>query len=235
MGNLFSTFDPNVTIFHVLISFNWISSLRILFFLPPIFWAQKRILIKTVEIISKYINSELGAVFGNFTNPGLKLIFISIFFFILMINVLGLLPYVFTSSRHVSFSLSLSLPLWVGYIILGFTLQFNDTMGHLVPEGTPAILIPLMVVIESVSLLIRPFTLSVRLRANIIAGHLLLSLLGGQGYGVNTIVLLVLMSGLRMLILLECAVACIQSYVFTILSSLYINDNNSKKINSWLF
>lgn len=105
-------------------------------------------------------------------------------------------------------------------------------MGHLVPEGTPAILIPLMVVIESVSLLIRPFTLSVRLRANIIAGHLLLSLLGGQGYGVNTIVLLVLMSGLRMLILLECAVACIQSYVFTILSSLYINDNNSKKINS---
>jgi len=177
------------------------------------------------------MNLELGAVFGNHINPGLKLIFISLFFYILIINIRGLIPYVFTPSRHVSFSLALSLPLWTGYILRRFILQFNDRIAHLVPEGTPSMLIPLMVVIESVSLFIRPFTLSVRLRANIIAGHLLLSLLGGQGYLLSIPTLVILIIGLRLLILLECAVACIQSYVFTILSRLYTNDNNRKKIN----
>jgi F-type H+-transporting ATPase subunit a len=97
-------------------------------------------------------------------------------------------------------------------------------MAHLVPLGTPAALIAVIVLIETVSSLIRPATLAVRLAANMIAGHLLLALLGGQGRlslrGANRLLIVFLI----LLIILERAVACIQSYVFTILSSLYLNE-----------
>lgn len=97
-------------------------------------------------------------------------------------------------------------------------------MSHLVPLGTPAPLIPVMVIIESVRSVIRPFTLAIRLAANMIAGHLLLTLLGRQGsLELRRKGSLVLVS-LVALLTLECAVACIQSYVFTILSSLYLGE-----------
>ncbi len=118
----------------------------------------------------------------------------------------------------------------MGYILLRLTSQFNRNIAHLVPEGTPGALIPLMVVIESVRLVIRPFTLAVRLAANIVAGHLLLVLLGNQGATVGGLVLVVLITALILLLTLECAVACIQSYVFTILRSLYLSEHNSLAI-----
>merc|ERR1712036_23859 len=86
--------------------------------------------------------------------------------------------------------------------------------------GTPAVLIPVIVIIETIRNLIRPGALAVRLAANIVAGHLLLSLLGGQGAALRVS----LICGLVLLIVLECAVACIQAYVFTILSTLYLNE-----------
>jgi len=84
-----------------------------------------------------------------------------------------------------------------------------------------------MVVIETVRLLIGPFTLAVRLGANIIAGHLLLTLLGRQGMNLKFSFLLILLIAIFALIALERAVACIQAYVFTILSTLYLNEHNS--------
>lgn len=231
MSDLFSSFNPGVVVFDRVLRINWISAIGVLFFLPQTFWIQKSKISKLVELVINYVEGELSSVLGKFTNPGIKLIFIRSFFFVLLINVLGLLPYVFTPSRHISFTLSLSLPLWVGYIIMRITYQFNDNIAHLVPEGTPGALIPLMVVIETIRLLIRPFTLAVRLRANIIAGHLLLSLLGGQGYLSGYFSLTLLIVGLTLLLILECAVACIQGYVFTILSRLYIRESNAKAIN----
>lgn len=88
-----------------------------------------------------------------------------------------------------------------------------------------------MVVIERVSLIIRPFTLAVRLAANIVAGHLLLVLLGSQGPTLEFRALSGLMVGLILLLVLECAVACIQSYVFMILRSLYLAEHNSYKLS----
>jgi F-type H+-transporting ATPase subunit a len=93
-----------------------------------------------------------------------------------------------------------------------------------VPTGTPAFLIPIIVIIETVRNIIRPMTLSIRLAANIVAGHLLLTLLGSQGPMLSPVNLIFLIIGLYLLLLLEVAVACIQSYVFTILSSLYLNE-----------
>merc|ERR1711970_1276363 len=119
-------------------------------------------------------------------------------------------------------TLSIRLPLWLGYIIQRFFIQFNYNMAHLVPEGTPGALMPLIVLIESISLVIRPFTLAIRLAANIVAGYLLLTLLGNQGPLLGIVTLIGLFVGLILLLLLEVAVACIQSYVFTVLRSLYL-------------
>jgi F-type H+-transporting ATPase subunit a len=182
------------------------------------------------NLVSKLVLLELQAIFGSLAAPGSFLIFISLFSFIIMTNFLGLIPYVFTSSSHLSFTLALALPLWLGRIVYRIRLQFNINMAHLVPVGTPGALMPIMVLIETVRSIIRPGTLAVRLAANIVAGHLLLVLLGSQGANLRGLLLLGLIVALVALLTLECAVACIQAYVFTILSSLYINEHSSLSI-----
>jgi F-type H+-transporting ATPase subunit a len=102
--------------------------------------------------------------------------------------------------------------------------QYNRLFAHLVPRGTPVALIPIIVIIETVSNVIRPGTLSIRLAANIVAGHLLLTLLGSQGPTARGLIILGLIIRLIILLCLELAVACIQAYVFTILRSLYLNE-----------
>ena len=175
----------------------------------------------------KLIILEIKAIFGTFIVPGTLIIFLTNFFFILRSNTIGLTPFVFTPSRHLVFTLSLSLPLWLGSILWSCMFQFNRIMAHLVPLGTPGVLMPAIVFIETVRSLISPITLAIRLTANIIAGHLLLTLLGGQGMPEASAVMAVLIIVLVLLLMLECAVACIQSYVFTILGSLYLNELSS--------
>merc|ERR1712088_901769 len=143
----------------------------------------------------------------------------------------GLFPYIFTRRRHISFTLTLALPLWLGRILISILYQYNNLLAHLVPTGTPSFLIPVIVVIETVRNIIRPMTLSIRLAANMVAGHLLLTLLGSQGPGASIIIMIILMISLILLLILEVAVACIQSYVFTILSSLYLNELIENKFN----
>merc|ERR1712243_173707 len=109
-------------------------------------------------------------------------------------------------------------------ILLSIIYQYNNLLAHLVPVGTPSFLIPVIVIIERVSNVIRPATSAIRLAANIVAGHLLLTLLGSQIPNVRSISFLVLFFSLYLLLLLEVSVACIQSYVFIILNSLYLNE-----------
>tara|TARA_Y100001956_G_C4109920_1_gene181896 strand:- start:133 stop:507 length:375 start_codon:yes stop_codon:yes gene_type:complete len=116
-------------------------------------------------------------------------------------------------------------------MILSIIFQYNNLFCHLVPIGTPSFLIPIIVIIESVRNIIRPLTLSIRLAANIVAGHLLLTLLGSQAPNLNMISLSILFIRLYLLLILEVAVACIQSYVFTILNSLYLNELIRNKFN----
>lgn len=231
MSGLFRSFNPNTVIFFFTLPGNWISIFSAFLVFPQIYWILKSKSIKTVEFIICYILKELYAALGSVSKPGIALIFMTFFFTIIIGNFLGLFPYIFTASRHLSFTLSLGLPVWLGYMLFSFTRQFNHNIAHLVPEGTPAALIPLMVVIERISLIIRPFTLAIRLSANMIAGHLLLTLLGSQGpsAGVSGGALLIL--SLCLLLTLECAVACIQAYVFTILSTLYLEEHNSVTIS----
>jgi len=117
------------------------------------------------------------------------------------------------------------MPIWLGSITFSMINQYNRLFAHLVPKGTPFVLIPAIVIIETVRNVIRPGTLSIRLAANIVAGHLLLTLLGSQRpITIRGLTILRLIIGLILLLCLELAVACIQAYVFIILRSLYLNE-----------
>nr|YP_010230729.1 ATP synthase F0 subunit 6 [Cacatua alba]QSV10406.1 ATP synthase F0 subunit 6 [Cacatua alba] len=163
-------------------------------------------------------------------NPGHKwaLILMSLLIFLLMVNLLGLLPYTFTPTTQLSMNMALAFPLWLATLLTGLRNQPTASLGHLLPEGTPTLLIPALIVIETISLLIRPLALGVRLTANLTAGHLLIQLISTA-----TITLLPTMTTLSaltatvllLLTILEMAVAIIQAYVFVLLLSLYLQEN----------
>jgi len=222
--NLFSSFDPNSSVLGILFAFNWLAAFIGATIIPQLFWlVNSQISLRYIKIIL-YLFKELEAVFNKNILPGRIFIFISLFFYVFFSNFIGLIPYIFTPTRHLSMTLRLALPIWLGRITLSIIFQWNRIMAHLVPVGTPGFLIPVIVIIETVRRVIRPATLAIRLAANIVAGHLLLTLLGSQAPSLPVINLVLLMVGLIILLLLEVAVACIQSYVFTILSSLYLNE-----------
>ena len=224
MSNLFSSFDPSVTILRFNLNLNWISCFIILIILPQRYWLIRSQFLKRFEKLIVYLEGELLAIFRIMRYPGTIIIFLSFFFFLLGSNFLGLFPYIFTSTSHLSITLTISLPIWLGRISWSIFYQYNSIFTHLVPLGTPNALMPVIVIIETVSNIIRPGTLAVRLAANMVAGHLLLTLLGSQGPNVSYTLVLFIMASLLLLLALELAVACIQSYVFTVLSSLYLRE-----------
>lgn len=231
MTNLFSSFDPMIVLFNIRLPINWASLIIPIFIIPQIFWVIGSQFFKGFEITIMYLASELSAVFGLAGMGGTVFIFLRFFFFVLFSNLMGLLPYVFTGSRHIVFTLSFALPIWLGRIVWSIKNQYTRIFAHLVPTGTPGALIPIIVVIETVRNIIRPGTLSIRLAANMVAGHLLLTLLGSQGNLLRIISLVGLIVGLILLLCLELAVACIQAYVFTILRSLYLSELRSVSFN----
>jgi F-type H+-transporting ATPase subunit a len=145
---------------------------------------------------------------------------------------MGLFPYTFTASSHLTFTVALALPLWLGHILYAWFKTPEHILAHLVPLGTPYPLIPFIVLIESVRNIIRPLTLSVRLAANIVAGHLLLTLLSSQCPTAPQLVILPLIISLILLGVLESAVALIQAYVFRVLRTLYVNEVNSSALRN---
>nr|WRO45303.1 ATP synthase F0 subunit 6 [Leptoglossus occidentalis] len=220
MTNLFSTFDPATSIYF---SMNWISTISCFMLIPLTFWMLPNRLNVLFNSITMKLNEEFKMLMGP-NSKGMTLIMISLFMFILINNIMGLLPYIFTSSSHLVFTLTMALPLWLSLMIYGWINHTNHMFAHLIPAGTPAILMPFMVMIETISNLIRPGSLSVRLTANMIAGHLLMSLLGNNSTNANEFILPLIMMVQIMLMLFESAVSLIQAYVFSVLSTLYSSE-----------
>jgi len=216
--NLFSIFDPSTSIGAPL---NWLRIGLGLLFLPYSFWALPNRYSVIINNITLTLHREFKVLLGSDFKIGHSFLFIRLFLFIIFNNLLGLLPYVFTASSHLSITLVLALPLWLGFIFFGWINHTKHILAHCVPLGTPSVLIPFMVLIETISNLIRPGTLAVRLAANIIAGHLLLVLLGNQGPRIRSRFLAILILIQILLLVLESAVAVIQSYVFAVLATLY--------------
>nr|ANJ70295.1 ATP synthase F0 subunit 6 [Acilius sulcatus] len=222
MTNLFSTFDPSTNIMNL--SLNWMSTFIGISLIPMSYWfiPSRLSMIWITMIIT--LHKEFKTLLGSFNHKGSTFMFISLFSIILFNNFMGLFPYIYTSSSHMSMTLSLALPLWLSFMIFGWINNTQHMFAHLVPQGTPPILMPFMVCIETISNIIRPGTLAVRLAANMIAGHLLLTLLGNTGPLMNSFMLNILIMTQLLLLTLEFAVSIIQSYVFAILSTLYSSE-----------
>nr|YP_009441006.1 ATP synthase F0 subunit 6 [Tagiades litigiosa]ARJ31553.1 ATP synthase F0 subunit 6 [Tagiades vajuna] len=224
MTNLFSIFDPSTNLFNI--PLNWMSTFLGLMFIPYSFWLiPNRHFILWKLIINK-LHSEFKTLMGPNSFNGSTFIFISLFSFVLFNNFLGLFPYIFTSTSHLTISLSITLSLWLSFMFYGWINNSQHMFIHMIPQGTPSILMPFMVLIETISNIIRPGTLAVRLMANMVAGHLLLTLLSGTGIMIPNLFIIFLIIIQIMLIILESAVAVIQSYVISILSTLYSSEVN---------
>nr|URX53438.1 ATP synthase F0 subunit 6 [Calcaritermes emarginicollis] len=221
MSNLFSVFDPSTSVMNS--SINWASTFLGILFIPMGMWLIPSRHSMMWHMLITNLHKEFKTLLGE-KSMGSTFLFISLFSLILFNNFLGLFPYIFTSTSHLVMTLTLALPLWVSFMMFGWINNANHMFEHLVPQGTPAALMPFMVCIETVSNIIRPGTLAVRLTANMIAGHLLLTLLGNNGPTISTSLLSILIVAQILLLILESAVAIIQSYVFAVLSTLYSSE-----------
>nr|WMH03353.1 ATP synthase F0 subunit 6 [Encyrtus aurantii] len=218
MMNLFSVFDPSSS---MLISLNWISSLLIIFFIPLTFWVVPSRYMFIFIILVNNLNMNFKELLEKKMNMMNLIMFLSLLIMLFLNNFLGLFPYIFTSSSHLVFSLSLSLIFWVSFMMNGWLNHTNHMFAHLVPQGTPSMLMSFMVLVESLSNLIRSGTLSVRLSANMIAGHLLMTLISSTGSSLSLGLLMFMLISQILLIILELSVSFIQAYVFSVLSILY--------------
>nr|YP_011017397.1 ATP synthase F0 subunit 6 [Amblyomma parvum]WQF69060.1 ATP synthase F0 subunit 6 [Amblyomma parvum] len=218
MNNLFSIFDPSTS---SIFSFNWMTLSLWLLIMPVSFWISNSLFLISWKILLLKIFQEIknNLMFKKQKNV---IYLLSLFCILMFSNLLGLMPYVFTPSSHLVFAMFYAFPLWISLMIFNVLNKFNKTMSHLVPLGSPILLSFFMVFIETVSNLIRPITLSIRLTANMISGHLLIHLLSSMMMMPLFFFLMFII--MVMLLILETAVAMIQSFVFMTLISLYINE-----------
>lgn len=217
--NLFSSFDPISSTFNI--QLNWIAIFLFLIVFYPIYWITNSKSSILYSELTSYITKEFIPLFKSYKN----IIFFNVLFlFILINNIFGLIPYTFTRTAHIAITLSIAFTIWLIFILYGWINNTNHIFAHLVPLGTPIILIPFIVLIESIRNIIRPITLSVRLAANLTAGHLLLILLGERIVNNRILIVITITIAQFTLITLEAAVAVIQAYVFATLSTLYASE-----------
>nr|QOJ45006.1 ATP synthase F0 subunit 6 [Allobates paleovarzensis] len=222
--NLFTQFAPpsllGITLVAVIITLPWS-----LFLTPWPRWLPNR----WSHLSSQFVKSFVKKTFAPISLLGHKwaLILTSLMVFLLGHNTLGLIPYSFTPTTQLSMNLGLAIPFWLATILIGFRHYPIKCLAHLLPQGTPTLLIPFLIILETISLLIRPVALGVRLTANLTAGHLLMQLIAMAMFNLVffspslSILIFIL---LLLLTVLEIAVAVIQAYVFVLLLSLYLEE-----------
>ena len=183
------------------------------------------------------ITSILGMIKDQLGNDKNSLIYfpliISLFTFIFLANILGMIPYSFTPTSHIIVTIGFSIAIMVGVTIIGFSKYKTDFFSLFVPSGTPIALVPLLTLIEFISYIARAFSLALRLSVNVTAGHSLFGVISMLSYsaliGASSLITKTLTIALPLLILvplygLELVVAILQAYVFTLLTISYLRD-----------
>ena len=184
--------------------------------------SQESIYTTIHSIVINQINSTKGQIYFPFIY--------SLFIFILINNLIGMIPYSFASTSHFILIFSISFTVVLGATILGFQKHGLEFFSLFVPAGCPLGLLPLLVLIEFISYLSRNVSLGLRLSANILSGHMLLNILSGFAYNIMTSGFIFFFLGLLPLAFiiafsgLELGIAFIQAQVFVVLTSSYIKD-----------
>ena len=175
------------------------------------------------ELIYNFISKMISDTAGSKAKPYFPFIF-SLFMFVLFCNMIGMLPYAFTVTSHIIVTLVMALFIFISVTIIGFIKHGLKYLSLFVPKGVPIVLLPLITIIEIISYLSRPVSLSVRLFANMMAGHTMLKVFGGFVISLGLLGGWLPLSFSVALTGLEILVAFLQAYVFAILTCIYLND-----------
>uniref|UniRef100_A0AAU6QGK1 ATP synthase subunit a n=1 Tax=Prionospio sp. 7 MH-2023 TaxID=3059275 RepID=A0AAU6QGK1_9ANNE len=224
MVDIFSSFDPATTsLFNFSPLLFWSINFVTIAFLHPMFWTSPSQLFWMISIPTD-IMTEQSARTATSNLKGMTTLLVALYILITMINFMGVIPYVFSSTSHLIFTLSFGLPLWLSLILSSASFSPSTTLAALLPGGAPTWLNPFLVLIETVSTLVRPITLSFRLAANMSVGHVVLTLLGV--YFVYALLAANLSSAILLFMIqfgytiFELGICVIQAYIFCLLLSL---------------
>lgn len=229
IADIFSVFDDQNGLIFSLLFLVWAISRRVLFLLFAKTWRRfsrwEMALFQPMEVVYRLITRTKGTRLGGFF-----LILSSLFPIIIIFNLLGLLPYVFRVTRHLVFRLSFALPLWLSLLIRRIRWNYYTFIAHFLPRGAPRALNPFLVLVEAIRVGVRPITLSIRLTANIGAGHIILTLVGRF---LTTLLILKRIFPIILLYLVnsfyfifEIAICYIQGYIFSLLLILYSDEHS---------
>lgn len=229
MVDIFSSFDPCISR-----SFQWF---------PSMFWV---LIVFRVVLISRTYWVSFNQVYWILRYPldniniqslrtsshhlkGFRSFIVRLFMILIFINLIGLLPYRFAYSSHMVFRLIFGMPLWLSLVLSSFVNSPFTFIGGLLPGGAPDWLNPFLVLIETIRILVRPVTLSVRLVANMRAGHIVLRLIGiyASSFVFSSSVSFVILIGIQTIyIIFEVGICLIQAYIFCLLLTLYADDHS---------
>nr|UYX79082.1 ATP synthase subunit 6 [Distorsio anus] len=226
--DIFSSFDDNNQVFMSLYILMWIFSLVSIVLFSSLYWVMTprwmSLIMTFKDTVSSQIFRSYGLNMGGFMN-----VITALFLFLIFMNLSGLIPYVFSPTSHLAVSLSLGMPLWLSLIISGVFFNTSSVVASLLPMGAPAPLNPFLVIIETVSILVRPITLSVRLTANMSAGHIVLTLIGNYlttSFFVSSIFSMFILLMIQIFYtIFEFGISLIQAYIFCLLITLYSDEH----------
>ena len=227
--DIFSSFDPATTsLFNLSPLLFWSFNAVILLFIHPLFWASSSQAQWLISIpLGVMANQRSRTSTSHLT--GLSRLIVSLYIIITAINFLGIIPFVFSATSHLIFTLAFGLPLWLSLIISRAMFSPLTTLASLLPAGAPAWLNPFLILIETVRMAVRPITLSFRLAANISAGHIVLTLIGVylvyallSSNVISFTFLFLIQAGYT---LFEVGICLIQAYIFCLLLTLYTDDH----------
>nr|BDQ43817.1 ATP synthase F0 subunit 6 [Metaphire communissima] len=228
MPDIFSSFDPHM--YNTLFPSNSIflvMNMGLVLLIQAGYWMINTRQSTFIVPLKSTIFSQLSRTFS-YQLKGTSSIISSTFIILIIINLMGMIPYTFSTSSHLIFTLVLGFPMWLSFIMSSAIYSPKKTIAHLLPDGAPDWLNPFLVIIETTSIIVRPLTLSFRLAANMSAGHIVLSLVGiycagawfTSSFGTSLLILTTLGY-----VLFEFAICLIQAYIFCLLLTLYSDDH----------
>nr|YP_009164265.1 ATP synthase F0 subunit 6 [Amynthas longisiphonus]AIR76362.1 ATP synthase F0 subunit 6 [Amynthas longisiphonus] len=228
MPDIFSSFDPYMynTFFPTNSTFI-IMNTALLLLVQTGYWMINTRQSAFFTPLKSTIFTQLKRTFS-YSLSGSSSIISSTFIILILINLMGVIPYTFSTSSHLIFTLALGFPMWLSFILSSTSYKPKKTVAHLLPDGAPDWLNPFLVIIETTSIVVRPLTLSFRLAANMSAGHIVLSLVGiycASAWFTSMFGTTMLIMTTLGYMLFEFAICLIQAYIFCLLLSMYSDDH----------